>query len=70
MKSFRAGSVAAYADDITILSSGITIDEAVTNSEALLAYVIKWAAQNMPKYAIIVIPLYIKKKKLQLYAVS
>ena len=68
-KSLPPGSVAAYADDITIFLSGIIINEAVTNSEALLAYISEWAAQNdiaisVPKCAVTVIPPYIQKQTL------
>ena len=66
-QSLLPDNVSAYTYDVIILLSDIIIDEAVTNSKALLAYVRIWAAQNnlviiMPKCAAVVILPYIKKK--------
>ena len=46
LKIITQGSVLAYADDITIVSSGATLQEAKASSETALASICSWSASN------------------------
>ena len=66
LKSFPSGSVFAYANDVSLFSSGATLAEVEANVEAALAHVSTWAENNglvisISKCAAILVSLHIKK---------